>query len=1819
MRRIVIALMASFVWFPAMLKADNYTALWKQWETAVNKDLPQSQIDILNQIITKSTAEKAYGHLVKAQLCRMTAVSAVSPDSLVVEAEKLNELAETVREQALKAVYYTALGRCYSAMALQDTIYKSKSKQCYDLAMKHPDALAKQTGRGMEPLVVKGMDSRIFRDDLLHVIGMECGAYSLLHQYYRTHGNRRAACITAAIEWDRKLNLQQPIRSKKSKQLQSIDSLINEYQDLQEAGELAILHARCLEVATDTKEGDLYHYINYALSKWGTWPRMNRLRNMQSEITNPTFNISLGSCMLRPGEARTVRINSIRNIDEITLNVYRLTQPCNQNFYKIKGGITTLRRTMERTPVQTLTLKYYGQPTYKISSDTTVISGLPIGSYVVEAVTSNRTVPAQYEVLHVTGLALVWQSLPDKNARVVVVDATTGAPVAGAKVDLLDHSCKPILTLTTDAKGEASCRKPKDCAHLRAYTDTDRYAPYLQHLGWFSYGENSSKAKDITNLFTDRAIYRPGQTVHVSLIAHKRYDKIRTEALEGKTVKVQLRDPNYKVVAEKQVTTDSFGTAAVDFALPATELMGYYSVRADNRMVTSFRVEAYKRPTFLIEFDEVKEKYENGDTVTLSGRVKSYAGVPVQGAKVDYTVMRNLATWWWYRSFGDRAESMAKGDVTTDANGVFRVKVPVVLPDNIRDNQKRFYNFETSVTVTDISGESHSASSVLPLGTHPTALSCNLPDKILADSLQAIRFTYTNSAGKEIPGQVSYQVDGVAYQAEANQEIDIRAIAATLKSGEHTMQVVCGSDTLKQKFVVFSLTDERCVTRTHDWFYVSDRQFSADGKPVSVQLGASDERLHVLYTILAGKQIVEQGSLDLEGKLHNRQFVYKPEYDDGLSLSYAWVKEGRLYRHDVTIARPVPDKRLLTTWTTFRDRLTPGQKEEWTLRICRPDGTPATAQLMATLYDKSLDALCAHKWRFVMSYRPIVNSLCWLGDHYQVLGLYGYMAINRLAENDLDFSHFDERCFPMFGRKERMMLTAAPAMATAKMSLKESKVASLNSGSFVGSRFAVETFDDCGAVATGGNEAEVTESMSVRENLNETAFFYPNLSTNANGEVTIRFVLPESVTTWRFMGLAHDKDMNVGFAYGEAVAQKTVMVQPNMPRFLRQGDKGTIVAKLSNTSAKTVRGTATIELTDADTQKMVYSQHKEFTIDANGTAAVTFDYTPATADQLLICKVMAKGRDFSDGEQHYLPVLPDKEQVTNTVPFTQHGAGTYTVDLDKLFPAKGKQKKLTVEYTDNPAWLMVQALPSIAQPNTDNAVSLVAAYYANSIAASLLGQSPVIKQTLQRWQQEQGKESSLASSLEKNQELKTIVMEETPWVMDAQRESDRKRQLINYFDSNQLQAAQQSTFDKLAKLQRADGSFSWCPGMEGNIYMTVTVAETLARLHRLTGHTADTGSMLDRAIGYADKWVANYVAELKKEEKKGNKQLVPSETACHYLYARALAGKKASADVAYLITLLEKQPRKYSIYGKANTAVILALHGRTAKAAEYLQSVREYTVYHEEMGRYFDTPKAAYSWMDYRIPTQTAAIEAMQLLTPQDSQTIEEMQRWLLQEKRTQCWDTPINSVDAVYAFFNGRMDKLSAVSTSPVQLRVDGRRIETSRPTAALGYVKGQVSGDKMRTFTAEKTSEGTSWGAVYAQSILPTTEVCHATAGLSVKREVIGSGKTLKIGDRVKVRVTIHADRDYDFVQVVDKRAACLEPVIPLSGYRQGYYCMLRDHSTNYYFDKMAKGKHVIETEYYVDRAGEYQAGTCVAQCAYSPEYMGRDAGMKLTTEKK
>lgn len=529
---------------------------------------------------------------------------------------------------------------------------------------------------------------------------------------------------------------------------------------------------------------------------------------------------------------------------------------------------------------------------------------------------------------------------------------------------------------------------------------------------------------------------------------------------------------------------------------------------------------------------------------------------------------------------------------------------------------------------------------------------------------------------------------------------------------------------------------------------------------------------------------------------------------------------------------------------------------------------------------------------------------------------------------------------------------------------------------------------------------------------------------------------------------------------------------------------------------------------------------------------------------------------------------------------------------------------------------MVQALPFMAQVDEQNALSLSAALYANSIGAYIMKAKPQMKRVVDQWRMEKGNETSMMSNLEKNAELSQQLLSETPWILDAQNEREQRMRLARFFDDNSLMARQTSLSSLLAKLQNANGSFSWWKGMSGSYAMTTAVVKTLVRLNVLIGNQTSNAEMLTRAFSYLDVQTALEVKELKKMAAKGIKRLTPSETACDYLYACALSGRKSSADIAYLVNLLKAMPTQLTIYGKANSAVILAAYGQQAKAKEYLQSLREYTVKSQELGCYFDTPKAYYSWFDYRIPTQTAAIEALQLLTPNDP-IIKDMKCWLLQEKRTQAWDTPINSVNAVYAFLKGNMQVLDEKPAT--QLYVDGDQLKTGELTAGTGYIK--IPNAPMgKILEAKKSSSGTSWGAVYAQFMQPAAQIDNAASGLSITRQVIANGKSindLKVGDKVKVRITIKASRDFDFVEVQDKRAACLEPVSQLSGYLQDYYIAPHDNATNYYFDCLAKGTHVIETEYYIDRQGEYNTGTCTVQCAYAPEYSGREKAKSIVVK--
>ena len=447
--------------------------------------------------------------------------------------------------------------------------------------------------------------------------------------------------------------------------------------------------------------------------------------------------------------------------------------------------------------------------------------------------------------------------------------------------------------------------------------------------------------------------------------------------------------------------------------------------------------------------------------------------------------------------------------------------------------------------------------------------------------------------------------------------------------------------------------------------------------------------------------------------------------------------------------------------------------------------------------------------------------------------------------------------------------------------------------------------------------------------------------------------------------------------------------------------------------------------------------------------------------------------------------------------------------------------------------------------------------------------------------------------------------------MDADNETEQKHRLADFFDENLMANRLDKCIEKLQKLQMGDGAWTWYPGMQGSFYMTVAVSEMLVRLNALTGSQSATSSMLNSAFGFMGQEIVELVKELKEAEKKGHGVSFPSYKALQWLYLVTLDARQLPADVqkanSYLIELLKKDIKRQSIYDKALSAVIFQKID-AQRAKEYAQSLKEYTVYREEMGRYYDTPRAGYSWFDYKIPTQSIAIEALQAITPNDTQTIDEMQRWLLQQKRTQAWDTPINSVNAVYAFLKGQEFRL--VETQKMAtINLDVKTVALPKATAAIGYVKTELP--KGKRLTIRKTSDGTSWGAVYAQFFQPAKNVSDSGSGLTIRREIIpskasnASPSSYRVGDRLRVRLTISADRDYDFVQVVDKRAACMEPVKQLSGYHHGGYITPRDNTTCYFYDMLSKGTHVIETEYYIDRAGTYETGTATIECAYSPEF--------------
>ena len=1590
--------------------------------------------------------------------------------------------------------------------------------------------------------------------------------------------------------------------------------------------------------------------VREGIAGYPRYEGINQLKNIEKEILNASLSLEIATAY--PGEQQSVKVN-YKNLTGITLQLYKVNLP-------VTSAVLQNRTTHFESKYARLQREEHFslKPTTDyLNVDTTLTIQAPqAGIYFLKAVPDGKKGVSDGTLMNVTALKTIYRPLPDGTLELVVVDAVSGQPVSEAEVTIYTEKgggYSPQQTYQADKQGTLKLDFLNSNKYwYNAHTAADNAMPIL-NLWKNDYYYKESKRKEVLQLFTDRSIYRPGQTVYVSGLAYE-MEKDSTRVLADKKYTVSLYDANNNETGKVEVRTNGFGSFSGQFVLPSPCLTGYFSLRAADTSV-SFKVEEYKRPTFDVTFEPVKVEYQVGDSIEVVGMAKTFAGAPVQNARVHYNISRSYA--WVWRFMG-RGSARWEGEAMTDADGKFSVPVHFEIDSDRRESPLWYYTYNIQADVTDGAGETQQANLSLPLGSTSMVLNMdNLPDNLVKEKKLEIKLTAMNLSGEPVDTPVTYQVvemeeqkDGQEKEGrkvltgtvEANKSFVPEAIYA-LPSGNYRLKLSAKDTqgrecTASKNFLLFSLNDKRPPFVITDWFYQDGLEFDA-ASPATVYIGSSEKNVYLLYDVFAGNKRLESKRIELSDSVVSFRFPYKKEYGDGILVSMAFVKDGRLYSHNARIMKPAPEKKLQLKWTTFRDKLRPGQQEEWKLTVLYPDGSPAEAEMLATMYDASLDKIySAHKLDFGVDFHYVVPLTYWNTSYMRNAYLYVDFPLKRLRAVPLEYS---ELIIPSTGRMEAMVVgyggspraTLAGALKIRGRSAANAVMNQEAVTDMVLQEEMVETSAQEKVEMGSSEELAETGDIQIRENFAETAFFYPQLRTNEKGEVSISFVLPESLTRWTFMGLAHTRNVDYGKIEATATASKEFMLQPNMPRFVRVGDKANIAASLMNLSDKGVKGTVRMELFNPETEKVFYSQKQKFDVKGGETGHVNFTFEVSDKYAVMACRMVADGDTFSDGEQRYIPVLTDKQWVTETVPLNVNGEGAHTFSLENLFNKHSKtasEQRLTVEFTAHPAWYAVQALPVVANPQNEDALSWATAYYAHSLAAFIVKENPRIKQVFDSWKAQGGTKETFMSNLQKNQELKNILLAETPWLTEATNEAEQKQRIATLFDLNTMNSQLAVSVEKLGELQNADGAWSWYKGMQGSRYVTTQVMEMLVRLNALTHQDADSRMqpMIQKGFEYLGKQVAEEYKSMKEAEKKGAVGLRPSEQVLRYLYICALDGKAPVDEKVnrYFIDKLSGEGKELTIYGKALGAIILQQAGKVAEARLFMQSLMEYSVVTDEMGRYFDTPKARYSWFSYKIPTEVAAMEAIQRIT-KDTKAIDEMKRWLLKQKQTQTWETPIATADAVYALMaTGASDLLA--NTGGVEITL-GKEVIRTPADNAIGYIKKTVSGDVMniKKVSVDKEGTGMGWGAVYAQYLESMDQIGEQGNGLSVSRqlykgdEALNESAPLKVGDRITVRLTVKADRDMDFVQIKDDRAACMEPLQAVSGFRWGnglgYYQATKDASTQFFIDQMRKGTYVIEYQVYVNRTGEYQAGIATVQSAYAPEFGGHTRGYRVMVE--
>lgn len=1634
--------------------------------------------------------------------------------------------------------------------------------------------------------------------------------------------------------------------------------------------------------------------VREAIKTYPTYGAINLFRNMEREILLPGISWRLtdgtkGMKCLYPGDTAEIKV-SYRNLNHFKIWIHKVELPTD-TISKYRNDLMRLKEHARFYDEKEFSLHNNGQHQWR---DTLLQWTLPeSGAYLLETVAEGKG-STQLQLITLSRLFLRSQTYtPEGKINLMVLDAKSGHPVPYAEVTAARRlpgkqggGYSPIATYRTDEEGCVSIKYNKEVRCFRAFTSKDTFMLFENNYSYYQHPVGKEENL-FAKLFSDRHLYRPGQTLFVKGIVYKQrwLDSLRVESDRDFSLTLSFRG---KELSRQSVRTNEFGSVSAEFVLPASGLNGSYELAlVDEQTKLALvrewvTVEEYKRPTFEVRFDSVRQAYAMGDTVWLKGEARTYSGVPVVGAKVSLQVRKSLLYYkgdWTNNDYDSEMRQLPEG--ITDGDGRFEVAVYLEPDERVREWSWWHDSYRVQAAVTSFSGETQEEETRLELSNCPLIITIQTDNQEwMRGTSHAATFQVQNLSNVPTETRVRYQLlrapddkdvaDGeILYEgvATSNQALPMEWIDR-FPSGLYELKAKTalpgGRDSVETSAIValFSEHETKVPFGKSRWYKWLEDEF-APGEPARMQLGVKEKDVYVVMDIATQEKLLESRRFMMSDTVQTFTFDYLPEYGKGLDVRVTYVKDGRSYSFYDVLNLKKPEKKMEVKWIAFRDKLRPGQVETWTLSVARPNGCPADAEVLASMYDASLDELNSNNsqyWYFDLYFPRMDYSSGW--EWYDVSRFsYCYSSVDftyrRLSVPSRwrydDFVDKLTELYPLqdlgvFYNKE-----SAPIMA------KNMRLA----GRAVGTSAETTAFTDAVMeedMVEMVNFSEIEESKRVgnlkqwRENFNETAFFQPYLRTDSAGRVQISFTLPDSYTRWKFRALAHTREMEQGFLTDYVQAQKEFMVQPNLPRFVRVGDETTITSLITNFSGRTVAGKIRMELLNPITEEVVFDRKTSFEVAAGGTAGATFTFTVKTNDSsLLVCRIVADSEGFSDGEQRYLPVLDNKVQLTESIPFLIKEKGKTSVPLKTLFNEQSStatRRKLTVEYVGNPAWLAVQALPSVADPVGEDALSWAVSYYAGQLAGYIVNAQPRIKTVFEAWRASGAEKETLWSNLKKNEELKTILLEETPWLAEAEDETEQQRRVALLFDLQLLKQKEELCLEKLQALQTADGGWSWYKGMGSNRYVTTYIVTLLERLNRLTNQELDRElkQMWQRATEYLNRELQEEYKQMVKSEKEGATHVRPSEVALQYLYSLAIGGKtlqgKAGEAVQYMTAKLPALRSELTIQGKALATLILQQNRQIQVAEEFMKSILEYTVSTPEIGRYFDSRSAYYSWRDYRIPTQVAVIEALEEISPTDTLVREELKQWLLVQKRAQSWDTPTNTADAVYALLMRGKDLLG--EPDETSLWLDKRELESSRPlVAGLNYVKHTLSDAELKkypkTLHVEKMTDGVAWGAVYAQfaekleHVEKSSREVLGSLPLSVERtflvervengrvqwETVNEKTRLHPGDKLISRLVVKVDRDMEFVQLKDARPACAEPNSSASAYRRsgavGYYQSVKDASTHYFFDRLLKGTYTIDQEMRIDRIGTYQTGIATIQSAYAPEFTAHSSGENLVVE--